>query len=419
MLDSVFDPTPLLPLALAHLRAMVEINSWTENRAGVLQVGDLTASIFEPLGFTAERIPSTNTHYGDHLFLTRPGKSPSRVLMVSHLDTVFSPEEEERNCFRWQPEGDRIYGPGTHDIKGGTVLMWMLLETLRREQPALLDAISWVLAFNASEEVLAPDFGAQCRTRLGSSPIAALVFEAEGRLAGGRKLVTARKGRGLFHIEVEGRAAHAGVKHAHGASAILQLAETLRSVEAITDYSRDLTVNTGRISGGTGLNRVPDHAMAEGEFRAFTPEVYAAARDRLLALAGPGTVRSAFDGYACQVRVEVGNESAPWPRNPGSESLFECWREAGKAAGQVIESESRGGLSDGNFLWDALPTVDGLGPSGDNDHCSERSADGTKLPEYVEPGSFVPKTVLNALAVERLIHRAELKSKVEGLKSKV
>ncbi len=405
-------PYSLLPTALDHLRAMVGINSWTENRAGVLRVGDLTASLFEPLGFSAEQVPSTNPGYGDHLFLTRPGQSASRVLMVSHLDTVFSPEEEERNAFRWQPEGERIYGPGTHDIKGGTILMWMLLETLRRQQPALLDAVTWVLAFNASEEVLAPDFGVHCRTRLGISPIAALVFEAEGRLAGGRRLVTARKGRGLFRIEVEGRAAHAGVKHPHGANAILQLAETLRSVESITDYSSDLTVNTGRISGGTGLNRVPDRAMAEGEFRAFKPEVYATARERLLALAGPGTVRSAYDGYACQVRVAVDNESAPWPRNPGSQSLFECWREAGKVAGQEIEEESRGGLSDGNFLWDALPTLDGLGPSGDNDHCSERSADGTKLPEYVEPGSFVPKTLLNALAMERLIAETSRRSKV-------
>ena len=55
-------------------------------------------------------------------------------------------------------------------------------------------------------------------------------------------------------------------------------------------------MNTGRISGGTGLNRVPDRAVAEGEFRAFRPEVYAAARDRLLALAGPGVVRSMATG---------------------------------------------------------------------------------------------------------------------------
>ena len=47
---------------------------------------------------------------------------------MSHLDTVFPPEEEARNNFRWQPEGDRIFGPGTHDIKGGTVMMWLVLQ---------------------------------------------------------------------------------------------------------------------------------------------------------------------------------------------------------------------------------------------------------------------------------------------------
>ena len=68
-----------------------------------------------------------------------------------------------------------------------------------------------------------------------------------------------------------------------------------------------------------------------------------------------------------------------------------------------IEPEARGGLSDGNLLWNLCPTLDGLGPSGDNDHCSERSPDGAKLPEYVTPSSLVPKALVNALAVEKWI----------------
>ena len=67
------------------------------------------------------------------------------------------------------------------------------------------------------------------------------------------------------------------------------------------------------------------------------------------------------------------------------------------------DGEARGGLSDGNFLWEVLPTIDGLGPAGDNDHCSERSADGSKLPEYCEVSSFVPKAALNAVAILRLL----------------
>jgi glutamate carboxypeptidase len=68
-----------------------------------------------------------------------------------------------------------------------------------------------------------------------------------------------------------------------------------------------------------------------------------------------------------------------------------------------INLQERGGLSDGNLIWDAVPTLDGLGPWGDNDHCSERSLDGTKLPEYVEISSFVPKALLNTLAILNLL----------------
>jgi glutamate carboxypeptidase len=53
-----------------------------------------------------------------------------------------------------------------------------------------------------------------------------------------------------------------------------------------------------------------------------------------------------------------------------------------------------------------VPTLDGLGPWGENDHCSERSADGSKLPEYVEVSSFVPnKAALNTVAILKLFER--------------
>ena len=82
--------------------------------------------------------------------------------------------------------------------------------------------------------------------------------------------------------------------------------------------------------------------------------------------------------------------------------LAALWQETAARIGMNLITEERGGLSDGNLLWDAAPTLDGLGPWGDNDHCSERSADGSKLPEFVEISSFVPKAVLNTLALVRL-----------------
>ena len=100
--------------------------------------------------------------------------------------------------------------------------------------------------------------------------------------------------------------------------------------------------------------------------------------------------------------MEIQAESRPWPRNPASESLAKLWQETGADLGMVVSSEARGGLSDGNLIWDAVPTLDGLGPWGDHAHCSERTADGTKEPEYLELSGIIPKAVLNTLAILKL-----------------
>lgn len=395
-----------LPQALEHLREMVDINSFTRNRPGVNRLADYTSACFQPLGFTDERVPSTNPDYGDHLVLTRPGTSTRSIALVSHLDTVFPEEEEARNHFQWLREGDRIYGPGTHDIKGGTMMMWMVLHALQSVAPAVFNAITWRLFWNSSEETLSPDFGVLCRGRLTPPPLAALVFESEGRLGEERLVVVARKGRASWRVRVTGRGAHAGGKHRHGANAIAQLARTLQRIDALTDYSHDLTFNVGVISGGTVLNRVPHEAVAEGEFRAFTPEAYARGKAALLALAGPGEVQSPIDRFPCTVQVEILGETTPWPRNPATDRLARFWTAAGAELGMSVGLEERGGLSDGNLLWDAVPTLDGLGPWGDNDHCSERSADGSKVPEYVDATSFVPKAAINTVAILKLAAEA-------------
>lgn len=395
-----------MPAALEMLRQMVDINSFTKNRDGVNRLGRLTAEYFAPLGFTAEYVPSTNPDYGAHLALTRSGRSPKSIAMVSHLDTVFPPEEEARNNFHWRPEGDRIYGPGTHDIKGGTVVMWLVLSALRTHAPTVFEEITWKLFWNSSEEMLSRDFGEICRSRLDRDTLAALVFESEGRFGEQLLMVVARKGRATWRVTVAGRGAHAGAKHRHGANAVVELGRTIQRIAALTDYSRDLTFNVGTVRGGTVLNRVPHEAVAEGEFRAFTPEAYAQGKAALLALAGAGEVRSLADRYPCEVKIEILSESRPWPRNPDTDRLLQFWEQAGKELGIPVSCEERGGLSDGNFLWDAVPTIDGLGPWGDNDHCSERSPDGSKLPEYVEVTSFVPKATLNTLAILNVLQQA-------------
>ena len=392
-----------MPATWEFLRQMVGINSWTLNPEGVNRLARFTADYFAPLGFTPEFVPSVNAAFGNHLVLTRRGHSSRSLALISHLDTVFPPEEEKRNDFRWSVEGDRIFGPGTQDIKGGTAMMWLVLKTIQAHAPKVYEAVTWKLMLNSSEEMFSPDFGLVCRQHFDKDTLAALIFESEGRLGEEHLMVVARKGRAAWRVSVNGRGAHAGGKHPHGANAVVQLGHLLPRIAALTDYRRDLTFNVGTVNGGTVLNRVPHEAVAEGEFRAFTTEAYEHGKASLLALAGPGEVKSLTDGYRCQIKVEILTESPPWPRNAETDRLYRVFEAAGKEVGYAVNLQERGGLSDGNLIWDAVPTIDGLGPWGDNDHCSERSADGSKLPEYVEVSGFAPKAVKNVVAIMKLL----------------
>ncbi len=404
--------TQKMPAYLDIFRQMVEINSFSTNTQGVNQLAEYTAGVFASLGFKAEFVPSADPTFGNHLFMTRAAThgpasmQPGTIALVAHLDTVFSAEEETLNDFHWRIQGERVYGPGTVDIKGGTVMMWMVLEMLQEFFPALFSSVNWLLAWDASEEVLGEDFNQQLLARLPKDSLACLVFEGGTPNPQGYPLVVARKGRGSYRIQVEGRSAHAGNYHAQGANAIVQLAHTVLQLADITDYERQLTVNVGKISGGTVVNRVPHHAQAKVEMRVFSPQVFQEAHQRILALDGTSTV-SSQDGYPCKVSVQAGRLSSPWPRNTQTDALFATWQGAASQLGIQVIPEQRGGLSDGNMLWQHVPTLDGLGPSGANAHCSERSIDGTKDQEYAELPSFIPKALINTLAIAELIaHKA-------------
>ena len=166
-----------LPASLDFLKQMVAINSFTANAAGIQALGDLIAQAFAPLGFEAERIQAAQPVPGQHLILRREGAAKRRIGLVSHLDTVFPPEEEVRNDFAWRTEGERIYGPGTVDIKGGTAMIFQQLSALQEVHPAVFEETSWMILLNAGEEVGAQDFGPLCVERLGPEALACLIYE--------------------------------------------------------------------------------------------------------------------------------------------------------------------------------------------------------------------------------------------------
>lgn len=387
-----------LPEAMRWLRGLVEINSFTANPAGVNAVAEKTAEMFAELGFEAEHSPCATPGTGNHLFLRRRGLGGDPIVLVTHSDTVFPAEEEIKNDFRWdeRPEEGRIYGPGVIDIKGGTISIWLILKMIREARPQLFESTHWFIAANAAEEFVGDDFAQQTVARCDGRAKAVLVFEGGPVDARGWHIVTSRKGRSTWKLHAAGKAAHAGSQHSEGINAIDALALALPSIAALTNPAEERTVNLGFIHGGTVVNRVPHEAEAEWECRAVTPASLAAADaffDSLNGKAANGAV----------LKAERTGFTSPWPGGDDVEALFQHWSRAAAQMSLTAISVPRGGLSDANHLWQLGPTLDGLGPWGGNAHCSERSADGGKLPEYLETSSIVTKAVMNVLAIETLV----------------
>jgi glutamate carboxypeptidase len=93
----------------------------------------------------------------------------------------------------------------------------------------------------------------------------------------------------------------------------------------------------------------------------------------------------------------------PWPVSSATEALFAAWGRAAQSLGVAAQAIHRGGLSDANYLAGLGPLLDGLGPSGGSAHCSEMTADRSKVAEYVEPESFAIKAAMNLQAMREVI----------------
>ena len=391
------------PAAVQFLQDLVSINSFTINAEGVNANAQRIIEQFAPLNFQVRQEQCGLPGTGKHLILDSGSDAPA-VVLISHLDTVFSPQEEEQNDFHWQPDGDIVYGPGTMDIKGGTAVIWLMLDALAAQNPELFRQTRWIVLFNAAEEKLPLEFGELCLRVLPENTKACLVFEADSeKREKNFCLVNSRKGRGSFTVHVTGRNAHAGGYPRDGANAIHQLALVVDRLQKLNDLDHETSVNVGTISGGTVNNTVPASATATLETRSFDEGYYRKTKKAILAMAGPGEIKSINGGHACQIEIRQDNEHLPWPENPGTTKLAKIWQEAASSCGYQLTSRSRGGLSDGNALWNKFPTIDGLGPRGANPHCSSRNEDGSMEPEYIDLSSLVPKTLINCLAVRELL----------------
>jgi glutamate carboxypeptidase len=357
------------------LRVLVDHNSHTGNAAGVAWViGALETYLMrlsavpgepERTPITCEQIASAR--FGPHLAFRGPAAG-APVFLVGHSDTVFPPGTFEG----FRREGDRGFGPGAYDMKGG--LMVMLFGVAAAARAGLLERVPVAGLIVSDEEVGSPESQPILRDRARGAACA-LVFES-GRP--GDLVVTRRKGVASLRAEARGVAAHAGNEPEKGRSAIWSLARFVDRAQALSDPARGVSVNVGTFHGGTSKNTVPERAECEVDLRYETLE---AGRGLEAALAVAAR-EAALPGTS--IALARGSARVPLERSAASAALAaeygECQGASGLGAG---EAPLAGGGSDACTTAEVgVPSIDGLGPRGSGYHTSREEAD---------LGSLVPK----------------------------
>ena len=364
---------------VAGLSAWVEVESPTHDAKGVNAMMDLVAREAAASGIAAERIAGRDG-LGDNLVLRAgPAREEGATLVLSHLDTVHPVGTVERDLML-RREGDRLYGPGIYDMKGGAYLAFRAFLAAARGGEARRPL---VYLFTPDEEI--------------GSPTSRDLIEEHGRRAAvalvtepardGGRCVTARKGVGRFEVEIEGRPSHSGSRHQDGRSAIREAAHQVLAIEGMTDYERGVTTSVGMIAGGTAANVVPQHCRFSVDLRVLTAEDGDEHVARILGLAPVGPDVS--------VRATGGMNRPPYERSEAIAALFERARALAAEIGVTLEEAARtGGGSDGNFTAAlGTPTLDGLGVDGDGAHT---------LHEHALVSCFVPRLALMQRLLTRL-----------------
>jgi len=215
-------------------------------------------------------------------------------------------------------------------------------------------------------------------------------------------IVCERKGMCVWRIDISGREAHAGNLHAHGRSAIHAAADVIHYVKSLTDYSKRLTFNVGKISGGTAPNTVPGHTELMIEMRAPDMEVFEEAAQKLESFCEKYR-HDDMEHLPSPMTATRVSGMLPWEKNAGSNHVFSHYERAASILGFSVVKQVRGGLSDGNRLWRDFPTVDGCGAPGAHPHCAMEDPEHNKFQEVINWPKVAPKAALNALTIISLL----------------
>jgi glutamate carboxypeptidase len=363
---------------LAGLQRWIECESPTFDVAAVNKMMTLAAEDLVAMGATVERVAGPDG-LGDcvRASFPHPRQDEPGILIMAHLDTVHPVGTLERLPFR--REGDRCYGPGILDMKGGT---FAALQAVRALIAAGIETpLPVSVLLTSDEEIGSP----------GTRPL----IEAEARrhrailvpepAINGNGVVSGRYAIARYNLTAQGRPSHAGASLKKGRSAIREMVGRILAIEDMTDD--DCTFSVGVVHGGQWVNCVSTTCRAEALSMAKRQDDLDKGKARMLAMT---ETREDGTGFS----VTLGVVRPVWEPQEGTMALFALAEQVAAELGMTITHGSSGGGSDGNFTGAmGLPTLDGLGLSGDGYHT---------LGEYILVDSLVDRARLMAGLLSRV-----------------
>lgn len=348
---------------VARLRRYVDIESSTEDPAGLARMADAFGADLAALGFSigADEGGVLVGEYGD-------AASGPRVLLVGHLDTVYPPGSDFRGLVARVVDGTPMFvGPGAVDMKGGLVVCLAALEALR-------DAGSLgpcTVLVNRDEEQGSVASAATLRRRAAGHDVA-LVFEPGFDVDGGAStIVVERAGLARVRVTVRGVESHSGNQPTRGLSAVATAARMVDAIDGLADVPNDRLVRVCTFRGGDAINQVPGRASLGIDVRFPDVAAWEWVLERIGAIAASTVDTNRETGDRTTADVEVLSWKPPMPRAPGVEPFLEHVLRSAASLGQRLEPGRRNGTSDGNHVAEAgLPVIDGLGVVGVGMHVS-------------------------------------------------
>jgi glutamate carboxypeptidase len=247
------------PAVIASLKDMVTIESGSNDAAGLEKMAAYTAHRLAALGAEVESRKAQNGP--SRIVIGRfSGNGSKRIMLIAHMDTVY--REGVLQTQPWHIEGNRIYGPGIADDKGGIAVILHALQILN--DAGWRDYAKLTVMFNSDEEVGSRASGDQIAALAAEHDV---VLSCEPTFPKPESLLLGASGTGTVHLKVHGRAAHAGVNPQLGRNALIELSHQLLQTEDVAKSVPGTQLNWTLSRAGSVLNQIPENASAEGDMR--------------------------------------------------------------------------------------------------------------------------------------------------------